>query len=150
MRCYSAVDDQAVTASPGDTVVSLTSAATIRPAVYELILGTTGTPGDQAIEWQLRRFDTADGTGDALAEQPVDPADPAALATAKGNHTVEPTYGSLAIPLILGIHQRATFHWRAMQGRGIKIPAVATEGVGIVPFNASYIGLATATMFWEE
>lgn len=149
-RAYSGVDDQAMTATPGDTVLSYQSTTAIRPALFELIVGTTGTPADNAIEYRLKRFDTADGTADALTADPVDPGDPAAVGTLQGNHTAEPTYGSLGQPLIFGLHQRATFRWIAAPGREIKIPAVATEGLGLVGFNGTYTGLYIGTIFWEE
>jgi len=104
---------------------------------------------DAVAQWQLRRFDTADGTGTALAETPDDKLD-TALCVAKGNHSAEPTYGSLAIPVVYPAHLRATAVWQARPGRGIIIPAVATEGVGLVCFEATYTGLLGTTLFWEE
>ena len=149
-KAYSGVDDQAMVATPGDSVLSYQATVAIRPAFFEIIVGTTGSPDDKSIEYRLKRFDTADGTGDGLTGDPLDPGDPAALGTLQGNHSAEPTYGSLGQPLIFGLNQRATFRWIAAPGREIKSPAVATEGLGLVGFNASYVGLYTGTIFWEE
>ena len=148
-RAYFTADDQAMTASPGDSVLSYQSATTIRPAIYEFIVGTTGTPADNAIEYRLMRFDGGSEAGDALTPQPLDQAMPAALGTALGNLTTEPT-AVAGEDFIIGINQRATFRWIASPGRELLIPAVADEGVNLVGFNGSYTGLYTGTMFWEE
>ena len=149
-RAYSSVDDQALASTPGTSVLSVQSATTIRPALYELITGNTGTPADAAIECRLKRFDTSDGTGDSPDVDPVDPGDPASLTTVQGNHSGEPTYGSLGEPLIFGLNMRATFRWIAAPGREIKAAAIATEGWGFVCFHASQTTLYTCTLFWEE
>ncbi len=149
-RGYSIFDDQAMTATPGDSVLSYQAATTIRPRFFEFIVGTTGTPADNAIEYRFGRFDTADGTGDALTPAAIDQGDPAALGVAQGNHSTEPTYVSGEESFIIGLNQRATFRWIASPGREFVAPASATEGFGLVGFNGSYTGLYTGTMFWEE
>ncbi len=149
-KAYSAVDDQALAASPGESVLSYQSTTAIRPALFELITGNTGTPADAAIECRFKRFDTADGTGDSPGSDALDEGDPAAAGVVQGNHSVEPTYGSLGEPLIFGLNMRATFRWIAAPGKEIKAPAVATEGWGFVAFHASQTTLYTCTLMWEE
>lgn len=140
----------AMTATPGDTSISIAGVAARRITVTGFIAGALGTMADAMAQWQLRRFDTADGTGTTLAtEAPSDPVD-ASLVVCKGNHTVEPTYGSLPIPVNYPCHLRATAMWHARPGNGLIIPAVATEGIGLVGFEATYTGLVGTTLFWEE
>lgn len=149
-RAYSIFDDQAMTSTPGDSVLSYQSATTIRPRFFEFIVGTTGAAADNAIEYRFGRFDTADGAGDTLTPAALDQADPVALGVAQGNHGTEPTYVANEESVIVGINQRATFRWIASPGREFVAPATATEGFGLVGFNGTYVGLYTGTMFWEE
>ena len=141
---------QACTTTPGVTSISLAGVAARRIQVTGFIAGHLGTMADETIQWQLRRFDTADGTGTALGvEAPADPVD-VSLVVAKGNHSVEPTYGSLAIPVNFPVHLRGTAIWNVRPGYEQKIPAVATEGFGLVAFAAAYAGLLGTTLFFTE
>src|SRR3954471_9644026 len=92
------------------TLLGLTSAATVRPKIYDFLVGSAATPADNAFELQLKRY-TAAGTSTAVTPQALDPGDPAALASAGVNHSGEPTYTSNAILFDAAINQRATFRW---------------------------------------
>ena len=148
-RAYFTADDQNMTSTPGVSVLSFQSATTIRPSFFEFIVGTTGTPADNAIEYRFSRFDGGSEAGASITPAPLDQGDPAALGTALGNLGTEPT-PTVGEDFIIGINQRATFRWIAAPGREIVVPAVADEGMNLVGFNASYTGLYTGTMFWEE
>ena len=140
----------ACTATPGDTSISLAGVAARRIKVVGFIAGHLGTMTDETIQWQLRRFDTADGTGTTLSvEAPADPVD-VSLVVAKGDHSVEPTYGSLPIPVNFPVHLRGTAIWNARPGYEQIIPAVVTEGFGLVAFAAAYTGLLGTTLFFTE
>ena len=148
-RRYSITDDQAMTASPGDSVLSLVGTTGIRPKIYDVIVGTTGTPADNALEYFLHAH-TADGTGDALTPTALDSGDPAAAGAYLGNHSAEPTYTSGEIFWQAGVNQRATFRWVAAPGSEIVLPASATAGAGLYGMHASYTGLYTGTILFEE
>lgn len=148
-RKYVIQDDQAMTATPGDSVLSLVGTTTVRPKIFDLIVGTTGTADDNAIEYRLANH-SADGTGDALTPTPLDSGDPAAAGAYLGNHSGEPTYTAGEILLLIGLHQRATFRWCAVPGSEIVLPASATAGAGLVGFNGTYVGLYTGTIMFEE
>ena len=148
-RAYSGENTNTL-APAGNTAISYQSATTIRPALFELITGNIGTPNDASIDCALKRFDTADGTGDSPIADPLDPGDPAAIGTLLGNHSVEPTYGSLASPVHFGLNMRATFRWIAAPGKEIKAPAVATEGWGFQCIHASQTTEFTCTIMWDE
>ena len=109
-RRYASTGDQNAAASA--TVVTVVSATTIRPRIYEVVFGSAATPADQAFNMDLRRF-TAAGTATAITPQGLAPADPAALASAGSNHPVEPTYTAGAILLGFSINQQAPFRWVA-------------------------------------
>ena len=129
-RIYSISGQCANTANT--TVLGLTSAATIRPKIYDLIVGSDAAPADNAVEYNLQRYTAAGTAGGAVTPQLLDPGDPASLAAAAvGVYTVEPTYTANAIMLMWAQNQRATFRWVAAPGGEIILPAVAANGVGV-------------------
>lgn len=125
-----AIDGQD-TNTASTTILGVDAGATARRvAVYDLILGSDGTPADNAAEYNLQRY-TVDGTSTAVTPQALDGADPAALAEAGEAHSVEPTYTANAIMLNWAQNQRATFRWVAAPGGEIIVAATSDEGVGI-------------------
>ena len=122
--------DGAQNAAAATTIIGLTSASTIRPAIYEVVFGSAATPADQAFNLQLNRF-TAAGTSTGVTPQALDPGDPASLATGGENHTVEPTYTSGSVLLSFSINQQATFRWVAAPEGELVCPATAANGIGI-------------------
>ncbi|MFC3071481.1 hypothetical protein ACFOHH_04400, partial [Shinella pollutisoli] len=57
-----------------------------RIAVHDFVLGTDGTPADQAMTYDVSRI-TALGTGTSITPTKLDPADGAFLGAALANHT---------------------------------------------------------------
>src|SRR3954447_2289831 len=127
-RHYAADGSDTNTAST--SILGLTSAATVRPKIYDFLVGSDATPADNAWKGVLQRYTTA-GTSTAVTPQALDPGDPAALASAGKAHSGEPTYPSNAIMLHFAVNQRATFRWVAAPGGEIILPATAANGVGV-------------------
>ena len=115
----------------GVTAAVLTSAATVRPAMYDLLIGCTATPADNAMNLDVKRF-TAAGTTTAWTPIALDPADPASLTASGYTATVEPTYTANAVLLRIGVNQRATFRWVARDRSEILAPATAANGMGFI------------------
>lgn len=113
------------------TILGLTSAATIRPKIFDLQIYSAATPADNAGEYYFQRY-TAAGTATAVTPQATDNADPSSLASAGEAHTVEPTYTANAILLSIGGNQRASLRWLAVPGAELVLPATAANGVGCV------------------
>ncbi len=132
-----------------DTILALTSAVTIRPKVNEVLVGSGATPADNAAVYHLQRY-TAVGTLTGVTPRPLDPADPAALASAGENHTVEPTYTADLIMLVIPLNQRGTFRWVAAPGYQIILPAMANNGVGMRVVSTTAAVLVTAMIHFEE
>ena len=132
------------------SILGLTSAATVRPKVYDLVMGSDATPADNAAEYVLQRY-TAAGTVTAVTPAPLDPADPAALASAGEAHSAEPTYTANLILLQWAQNQRATFRWVAAPGGEIVLPATAANGVGVqvIGIAGSAVNM-NVTMHYEE
>ena len=131
------------------SILALTSAATIRPKIHYVGVGSYGTPNDYGAEYQLGRY-TAAGTATAVVPQALDPADPASLASAGEAHSAEPTYTAAAILLSIGVHMRDNYQWFAAPGREIVLPATAANGVGLYVVAVSTPWTACAVMHFEE
>ena len=112
------------------SVLGVTSATTIRPSVYFVTFGSGASPADQAYNMKLRRY-TAAGTATAFTPIAHDPGDPASLASAGYNHTVEPTYTASADLLSFSINQQNTYKWETLPQYGLKAPATAANGIGL-------------------
>ncbi len=131
------------------TILALISAATIRPKIYDLIMGSDDTPADNAAEYVLQRF-TAPGTSTSVTPQPLDPADPAALASAGEAHSAEPTYTANQILLQWAQNQRATFRWVAAPGGEIVLPASANNGAGVQVITVTGAVNVNCCVHYEE
>jgi hypothetical protein len=147
-RAYS-VDAQNAVASPTKSLLVITSATTVRPEIYDIIIGASATPGDVAIVWYFQRC-TAAGTSTAYTPAVLDPADPVSLATAGTICTAEPTYTAAKINWHVALNQRATHRWIADPRGPLKMPATASNGFGCYPVHASFTGNVDATVFYNE
>lgn len=125
------------------TNFTLLSATTIRPALYDLVVGCAATPGDQATKYTLQRVTAAGTAGSNPTPSALDPADPASLATVgAGVFSGEPTYTATVQLLLFDLNQRATYRWVAAPGSEVVCPATANAGVGLrsVASTGSYTG----------
>ena len=135
------------------THLTLMSAATVRPRLYELVVGSADTPADQYAKWTVKRYTTSHGTEKA-GFAPVN-LDPNGIATAladygAGKFTAEPTYTASSELLVFGLNQRATFRWVAAPGCELMAPATANTGLGLVPVTTGGAAIHTATMYHVE
>ena len=147
-RRYAGIGSDTNTA--GTTVWSVTGATTIRPAIYEIDIGSVASPADNAWEFIAGRT-TAAGTSTAFTPIALDPADPVALAAFGYAHTVEPTYTANASLLRLAGNQRAAVRWIAAPGGELKIPATSANGIGFLSNAIGGSAVAMSfTVHWEE
>lgn len=149
MRNYSVDGTQTVTTSAADSILGITATTAVRPEIYELIVGCTGSAADNQIQWTVQRYSAA-GTATSVTPQACDEGDPASTTTAGENHSVEPTYTAAAILWNVVVNQRATFNWKADPGKGLKAPASANNGLGLFPEHASATPEALATLYFSE
>ena len=145
---YAATGAQNV-ASPTDTVITITGAATTRGWVYFFSLSSAATPADNAIEWIVQRH-TAVGTATALTEAILDLADAVPLCLADENHTVEPTFTAATEVFDNAVNQRMSFQFNSNPDGELVIPATAAAGFGWQPVHASFTGLTEVTVHWFE
>ena len=146
-RRYACTGEDLSTANT--TPLELRSATTIRPRVYDFIIGTDATPGDFATEWDLQRTTTVGSGGTAGTPQLMDPGDPAALGAFRVADTAEPTYTAAAVMLMLGVNQRATFRWVAAPMGEIVLPAAA-NGLGVRAVTTGSAVNTNVTIHYEE
>ena len=132
-----------------DTVLSVIASATVRPAIYDIVLSSNSAPNDYSAEFSFNRF-TADGTGTAVTPAKVNPATPAAVATSKQVYTAEPTLTANDIPLLIAHNQRATVRWVAVPGKEIMVPATAANGMAGVCTAVSTQFTEDMTIFFTE
>jgi hypothetical protein len=145
-RSYSVFADN-IAAQNSATVpqAQIVSAATVRPKLYDLMLGSPSTPADQAASWTIRRSTTASTGGTAVTPVAIEPADPASLASAMVAPSMSaPTLTANAILLAWAQNLRATFRWVAAPGKEIVAPATAANGLTMMnpvltgAFNVSF------------
>jgi hypothetical protein len=138
-----------ITSAATKTVWGVTATAAVRPAIYDITIGSNATPADNASEWWVLRF-TAAGTSTPVTPEKVDSGDPAATSVCGKNHSVEPTYGTVPL-IILSVNQRATVRWVASPGSEFKAPATAANGLGLQCQAIGGSGVATQSgVLFEE
>lgn len=137
------------TVGTNKSIIGVTSAATIRPAVSYMTTGCSATPADLAGRYVVARF-TAAGTSTAVTPLALDTGDPASLAAGGSNHSVEPTYTAGGILLQFGLNQRATFQWYAVPGAELMAPATASNGIGLYTIAHGGTPICEGTFHWAE
>jgi hypothetical protein len=137
-RGYS-VSGPNATGTANKTLVTVVSTTAVRPRLFDLTIGNSQTPADQAAQYAVTRFTAAGTAGSAPTPNPLDPGDTAGVATAGITHSAEPTYAATTL-LRINLNQRATFRWVASPGFELIAPATAANGLGM------YLVSATATM----
>jgi len=148
-RCYTAVGTDLNTNAT--TIAQLIGATTIRPKISSIIIGSGATPADQCSGYRLGRTTTAGTGGTAVTPVEDDPGDPASLATFRTADTGEPTYTANKVLIEFPVNQRATFRWVAVPGHEKIIPAVASNGAGLLGVSPTAAAFTVVTTFeWEE
>ena len=125
------------------------SVALRRIKIYDIIVGTDGTPADNAIDWTFQRS-TSTGTGTTITPAPLDPADAAAVGSYGANWTGEPTITAASNLLFFGLNQRASQRWVANPGYELVVPATNTNGIVGRAKSAGYTQTVTMAMCVDE
>lgn len=90
--------ERSLTAATAKTILAWINGSTRRCKMLRFELGFSSTTNtDAAVTYEIVRY-SADGTGTAVTPVALDPANPAAIGTAKENYTVEPAGGTTAAP----------------------------------------------------
>jgi len=132
------------------TVLNIISAATVKPKIYDLIIGCNATPADVATLFHLERFTAVGTEGSGFTPLALDPDSPAALADYGVAHSAEPTYTANEILMKLSLNQRATFRWVAAPGGELIAPATASNGIGLQAQSSGGTATHEATIYHLE
>jgi hypothetical protein len=155
MAKYQAGNDLAGTAqnlsSSYKTIVALwaVTATLRRNKVYDVLVGTDGTPADNAVIWDISR-QTADGTATSITLTALDPADGAFGGAAKANYTAEGTITAASSVWNVGVNQRASYRWVAAPGGELVGPATNLAGFALRAKSPGYTSTVTGKLHNEE
>lgn len=133
-------------------VTGASSTTPPRGKIYDLLIGTNGTPADNFVEWDISRcttVSTAAAAGTLVAAPPLDAADAVAQSVATVNSTGAAT---ISVPNIfyVGVNQRASYRWVAAPGSELVWPATSSNGFALRARSGGYTGTCTATWMFNE
>lgn len=134
------------------SIVIVTSSSTTqarRGQIYDVMIGTDGTPADNAVVFDISR-QTAAGTATSVTPTLLNPADAAMLGAASANATVEGTITANSSVFFLGLNQRASYRWVAAPGSELVYPATNLNGFALRAKSASYTSTVTAEILVTE
>lgn len=140
-------------------------ASTIAPApviqlrrgkLYDILVGTNGTPADNAMMWSIQRCtagSTLAGAGIASSVAlALDQADSTPASYVNTNSSTESPYTATAtnMPFYVGVNQRASYRWVAAPGSEIVWPATSSAGIVLRVKSPGYTGTATGSVMFTE
>lgn len=145
--------------SSGTTATAAGTAGQYRRGkLYDILIGTNGTPADNALEFDVTRFtlNTAAATltiSSLSSNFSLDPADLVGCVNLISiNSTTEQTATTQA--WYVGLNQRASYRWVAAPGSEIVWPAVssatASGGLALRCRSPSYTGTVTGSIMFQE
>lgn len=141
---------QAVSTSYKTLVALWAVTATLRRnKIYDVLVGTNGTPADNYMEWDISR-QTADGTATSVTPTALDPADGAFSGASKANYTAEGTITAASSVFYVGVNQRASYRWVAAPGGELVGPATNLAGFALRVKSGGYTGTATGKVHFTE
>ena len=120
-----------------------------REKIYDVLIGTNGTPADNFVEWDISRT-TVSSTTTVLAATPLDSADAAATGTVTVNSSTFGTITTGSNVFYIGVNQRASYRWVAAPGSELVSPATSSGGFQLRCRSAAYTGTATGTILFQE
>jgi len=152
-----------IAASTGSFVNAPTYTGLRRGKVYDLLVGTNGTPADNFVEWAVQRA-TANSSpawvgsissGSSLFALDGADAGFSAFVTVNASATSSALFATQQQqPWYVGVNQRASYRWVAAPGSEIVYPAVSSASAGGALLcqvrSGSYTGTATMTVLFQE
>ena len=146
----SAGTQQATGTAYAGAIVGLNSSTSTprRSKVYDLLVGTNGTPADNFMEWDVSRVTTS-STATVITPQPLDSADAASTLVVTANSSSAGTI-SLQNLWYVGVNQRASYRWVAAPGSELVAPATSSAGLQLRTRSGGYTGTVTGSWMWNE
>jgi hypothetical protein len=153
----------AVCASSGNTTAGGGQTGPLRRGrLYDILVGTNGTPADNFVEWEVSRL-TAGTTVTILGSVSsvssgymLDLADAGfgAFVTINGSAGSTAIFSRVDAPWYVGVNQRASYRWVAAPGGEIVYPANTSatgyNGLGLNVRSGGYTGTTTGAVMVSE
>lgn len=152
----------AVSASSGNTTGTNSNVSSLRRGkIYDLLVGTAGTPADFSYEWEVVRATVGTtltwlgSLSSVSSGGALDIADPGFASFALNNSSAETNVAALNPLWYVGINQRASYRWVAAPGSELVWPAQssATAGNGMAMKARSVSGgtaVCTGSIYFIE
>ncbi len=134
-----------------------------RGKLYDILVGTNGTPADNFMEFDVTRVTlgttpagtTTLGISSISSNFGLDPADNGGCINwIQINSTAEVGISATTENWYVGINQRASYRWVAAPGSELVWPAVSSvgpaNGLSVRARSAAYTGTATVTALFQE
>lgn len=132
-----------------------------RGKIYDILVGTSGTPADNYMEWDVTRVTMGTssvgtaGISSVSSGLSIDPADPYGfMAMASINSTGETLFTATTEIWYVGVNQRASYRWVAAPGSELVYPAVSSatgnNGLALRARSGGYTGTATGNWLFSE
>lgn len=133
------------------TVLYVTAAASNprRGKIYDVLVGTNGTPADNYMEYDISR-QTASGTASVVTVNALDPADSTLTSLCGANATGEGTITASSSVFYVGVNQRASYRWVAAPGSELVWPATANNGFAQRTRSGAYTSTVTSALLVQE
>ena len=130
---------------------NLISATTVRPRVYDIVVGCVATPADLGTNFQVVRTTAVGTEGSGFTPTALDPGSPASLCDiAQGVFTAEPTKTASSSILSFSMNQRATFRWVAAPGGELVAPKSANNGLCLESLSSGGTTAHESMVHWNE
>jgi len=120
----------------------------MRGKIYDVLVGTAGTPADSYVEWQINRITTSSSATAATAGN-------LALDTADANPNILPSVNSSlssasgAPVWYVGMNQRASYRWVCAPGSELVWPTTTSNGLALNVRGTATVN-PTATVMWQQ
>lgn len=143
-----------VASGTNKTLINLFHAAatpTCRGRIEEIVVGGSGTPGDNYADFLVNRSTAVGTEGSGLVPNNLDPGGPAGdFDSGLGVFTGEPTYTAAKQLLGFQLNHRNTFRWVANPGWELVMTATQNNGAGIQTVASGSTQAYGATIYFEE
>ncbi len=131
-----------------------------RGKIYDIMVGTNGTPADNFMEFDVTRITMgassvlAGGVSSISSALTLDLADTGFVAMAGINSSVETAFTVTTESWYLGMNQRASYRWVCAPGSELVYPAnssaTGNNGFALRARSGGYVGTATGNILFQE
>lgn len=146
--------------STGTTTV-VGGGALRRGMIYDILIGTNGTPADNYMEFDVTRVTMGassvlgGGVSSVSSNLSIDLADNYGFVAMAGiNSSVETAFTATTEQWYVGINQRASYRWVAAPGSELVYPAASSatgnNGYALRARSGGYTGTATGNILFQE